>query len=248
LTELRTALVTGAARGLGAAIAAALLERGYRVLLTDVDAEANEATVGRLDPAGDRAAGMAVDVRSLSSIEAAVAECAGRWGRLDVMVNNAARTAFGSFWEIDPDDWDDVLAVNLRGVFFGCRAAGAHMRSRPGGGRIVNLASIAGQHGRGITAAHYASSKAAIVGLTRVVAMELAPDRITVNAVAPAAIEGPQTSSLPPERLDAMRAAIPLGRLGRPAEVAALVVFLASERAGFVTGATFDVNGGLLMR
>jgi 3-oxoacyl-[acyl-carrier protein] reductase len=245
---VKVSIVTGAARGLGAAIAKALHDRGDAVVLGDLDAGLNEQCARSLSPSGERALAVPLDVRELESVQAIVDLAVERFGRLDVMVNNAARTVLRSFWEIEQGEWDDVLAVNLRGVYYGCRAAGEHMRGREGGGRIVNLASVAGQHGRGITGVHYAASKAGIVAVTRYAATELAPHGVTVNAVAPAAIDGPMVRSVPPERLAAMQAAIPLGRLGRPEEVAALVAFLTSDDAGFATGATFDVNGGILMR
>ena len=168
-------------------------------------------------------------------------------GEVDVLVNNAARTEFRSFWEIDVAEWDDVLATNLRGTYLGCRVVGAHMRER-GSGRIVNLASVAGQNSRAVTGVHYATSKAAIIALTRHAATELAGSGVTVNAVAPAAIDGPMVATVAPERLEAMLKTIPVGRLGQPDEVAAAVAYLASDAAGFVTGATLDVNGGMLMR
>jgi 3-oxoacyl-[acyl-carrier protein] reductase len=235
-----TAIVTGAARGLGEAIARRLHADGFRVLLADVDVEGAERVAVEL---GGPAEVVEHDVRSLESWEALAAQA----GDVDALVNNAARTVVRPFFEIPLDEWDDVLATNLRGTYLGIRVVGAAMRDR-GSGRIVNLSSVAGQNSRAVTGVHYASSKAAIVALTRHAATELASSGVTVNAVAPAAIDGPMAASVPPERLAAMLQTIPVGRLGRPEEVAALVSFLVSPDAGFATGATFDLNGGMLMR
>jgi 3-oxoacyl-[acyl-carrier protein] reductase len=234
----RTAIVTGAARGLGEAIARRLAADGDRVLLADLDVE--EAQRVAVEVGGEA---YEHDVRSIRSWETLL-EAAGE---VHVLVNNAARTEIRSFWEIEVDEWDDVLATNLRGTYLGIRVVGAQMRER-GSGRIVNLASVAGQSSRAVTGVHYATSKAAIVALTRHAATELAGSGVTVNAVAPAAIDGPMVASVAPERLEAMLRTIPVGRLGRPEEVAAAVAYLASDEAAFVTGATLDVNGGMLMR
>jgi 3-oxoacyl-[acyl-carrier protein] reductase len=233
-----TAIVTGAARGIGEAIARRLHADGHDLALTDIDIEGVERVAAEL---GARA--FEHDVRKLASWERLVAQL----DDVHVLVNNAARTEFRSFFEIDLDEWDDVLATNLRGTYLGCRVVGVLLRDR-GAGRIVNLASDAAFAASGGSGAHYAASKAGVVAVTRRAATELAPYGVTVNAIAPAAIDGPLARELLRERLDEKLADIPVGRLGRAEEVAALVSFLASDAAGYITGATLDVNGGVLMR
>ena len=243
----RAAIVTGAGRGLGEAIAIELAGRGARVLLADIDADAAELAAASIRDSGGAAESAALDVADWAAVHQLVADFTARAERLDILVNNAARSVARSFWEIDPAEWDDVMAVNLRGVVAGCRAAGAVMREAKWG-RIVNLASLAGQQGGINGGAHYAASKAGIVVLTKIVAAELAGSGVTVNAIAPAAIEGPIFDAIPAERQEEIASSIPVGRAGRPEEVAATVAFLASERAAFITGTTIDVNGGLFMR
>jgi 3-oxoacyl-[acyl-carrier protein] reductase len=241
----QVAIVTGSARGLGEAIARRLHADGYRIALADIDVAGIQRVAAQL---GDNARAFEHDVRELASWEQLLADVRSELGEdVYALVNNAARTEFRSFFEIDLDEWDDVLATNLRGTYLGCSVVGAYLRER-GSGRIVNLASDAGQKASGASGVHYAASKAAVVALTRRAATELAPHGVTVNAVAPAAIDGPLARALPPERLAAMVGSIPVGRLGRPEEVAALVSFLVSDDAGYITGATLDVNGGALMR
>jgi 3-oxoacyl-[acyl-carrier protein] reductase len=232
------AIVTGAARGIGEAIARRLHADGYAVALGDVDVEGVERIAGEL---GARA--FEHDVRELGSWERLVAPL----DDVHVLVNNAARTEFCSFFEVDLDEWDDVLATNLRGVYLGCRVVGARLRER-GAGRIVNLASDAAFAASGASGVHYAASKAGVVAVTRRAATELAPYGVTVNAIAPAAIDGPLAREVLRDRLDEKVADIPVGRLGDSKEVAALVSFLVSDEAGYITGATLDVNGGVLMR
>jgi 3-oxoacyl-[acyl-carrier protein] reductase len=236
----RVAIVTGAARGIGEAIARRLHADGYEVALAGIDRDGEKRVAAEL---GDRARAYEHDVRELASWERLVAQL----GDAHVLVNNAARTEFRSFFEIDVDEWDDVLATNLRGTYLGCRVVGAVLRER-GAGRIVNLASDAAFAASGGSGVHYAASKAGVVAVTRRAATELAPYGVTVNAIAPAAIDGPLAREVLRERLDEKLADIPIGRLGRPEEVATLASFLVSDDAGYVTGATLDVNGGVLMR
>jgi 3-oxoacyl-[acyl-carrier protein] reductase len=242
---MTTAVVTGAARGIGEAIARRLHTDGYRVALADIDAEGAERVAAEL---GDGARFFLHDVRELDSWNVLLADVRAEWGDgLQVLVNNAARTEFRPFFDIDVDEWDDVLATNLRGTYLGCRVVGEIMRER-GAGRIVNIASDAAFAASGGSGVHYAASKAGVVAVTRRAATELAPYSVTVNAVAPAAIDGPRAREVLRDRLDEKLADIPVGRLGRPEEVAAIVSFLVSDDAGYLTGATLDVNGGVLMR
>lgn len=240
------ALVTGAAQGVGEAIAELLVERGLRVVLLDRDEAANAAVADRLDPAGERTHALAADLRDAAALPTVFERARARWGAVDVLVNNAAHTTPTPLWEVDVQEWDDVLDTNLRAVFLLSRLAGAAMRAR-GSGRIVNIASLAGQAARP-SGVPYAASKAGVIALTRSFAAELAAHGVTVNAVAPGPIETPMVRTVAPEVLERLVASIPVGRIGSPREVAALVAFLASEEAGFVTGATYDVNGGVAMR
>ncbi|HJR95145.1 MAG TPA: SDR family NAD(P)-dependent oxidoreductase [Gaiellaceae bacterium] len=242
---MATAIVTGAARGIGEAIASRLHADGYRVALADIDADGGRRVAAEL---GDDVRFFLHDVRELDSWNVLLDDVRETLGdHLHALVNNAARTEFRSFFDIEVAEWDDVIATNLRGTYLGCRVVGAYLRDR-GAGRIVNLASDAAFAASGGSGVHYAASKAGVVALTRRAATELAPYAVTVNAVAPAAIDGAMAREVRRNRLNEKLTEIPVGRLGRAEEVAALVSFLVSDEAGYVTGATLDVNGGVVMR
>jgi 3-oxoacyl-[acyl-carrier protein] reductase len=243
----RTALVTGAARGLGVAIARGLAQAGARVVLTDVAVDGVQAVARQLADAGHATLALKLDVRAESDFQQAFDAAGDRFGGVDILVNNAAVTPHRSIWDITVDEWDEVMAVNLRGVFFGCRVAARHMQPR-GWGRILNLSSLAGQQASSVTGAHYAASKAGLSALTRAFAQELAPHGVTVNTISPAAIRGPSLDELDAVSQRKFLATLPVGRFGEEHEVAAAAVYLASDQAGFVTGSTLDLNGGRLMR
>jgi 3-oxoacyl-[acyl-carrier protein] reductase len=242
----QTAFVTGAAQGIGSAIAESMLESGRNVVLVDRDGDGARAAAARLDPGGECTHAIAVDLRDAIGTAAAFTEAAAVWGSVDVLVNNAAILGSTSLWDLTIEEWDDVLDTNLRAAFVLCRAAGEHMRER-GEGRIVNLASLAGQTARPSGTA-YAASKAGMVSLTRSFARELASAGVTVNAIAPGMTDTPMVRQVSDETREGLLAGVPTGRLIKPAELAALILFLASDDAASITGATYDVNGGALMR
>jgi NAD(P)-dependent dehydrogenase (short-subunit alcohol dehydrogenase family) len=236
----RTALVTGAARGIGLAITERLLREGARVALVDRDVEAVKSAVSGL---GSGAAAIVADVTITADVDRAVRATLERWGRLDVVVNNAGIT--GPSYPIEKlsdDDWHQVIACDLTSVFLVCRAAIRVMRAA-GQGRIVNIASIAGKEGNP-TLVPYSAAKAGVIGLTKALAKEVATEGIYVNAVAPAVIETELLQQMTPETVKMLVAKIPMGRVGRPEEVAALVAWLASDECSFSTGAVYDLSGG----
>jgi 2-dehydro-3-deoxy-L-rhamnonate dehydrogenase (NAD+) len=236
----RTALVTGAARGIGLAIAERLIADGTRVAIVDIDGAAATDAATRLGP---NALAVIADVTRTADVERAVAGPIERWGRLDIVVNNAGITGRSfPIWELSDQDWEHVIACDLTSVFLVCRAAVKRMLAA-GGGRIINIASVAGKDGNP-TLVPYSTAKAGVIGLTKALAKEVATRNIYVNAVAPAMIETELLKQMEPATVDLLRSKIPMGRLGRPAEVAALVAWLASDECSFSTGAVYDLSGG----
>ncbi|MBI3104695.1 MAG: SDR family oxidoreductase [Candidatus Rokubacteria bacterium] len=236
----RTALVTGAARGIGLAIARRLAADGARVALLDLDREAAEAAARAV---GGQAIAVAADVTRAAEVEKAVARVLGRWGRLDILVNNAGITGRSfPIWELTDEDWRRVIEVDLTSVFFCCRAAVKAMLPQ-GTGRIINIASIAGKEGNP-TLVPYSSAKAGVIGLTKALAKELATRGILVHAVAPAVIGTELLQQMEKSTVDLLVSKIPMGRVGRPEEVAVLVAWLASDECSFSTGAVHDLSGG----
>ncbi|GAA3799488.1 MULTISPECIES: SDR family NAD(P)-dependent oxidoreductase [Amycolatopsis] len=238
----QTAVVTGGAHGLGEAIVRRLHADGYRVAIADLDGGAAEALAKELG----EATGYAVDVADRAALDGLLAAVLADFGSVHVLVNNAARTQAKKLMDITADELDAVLKVNLGGTFSACQVFGAHFAAH-GYGRIVNMASLAGQNGGTATGGHYASSKGAVLSATKVFARELAPHGVTVNAVSPGPQDSPAVRSIVDD-VDGLARSIPVGRLGDPAFIARMVALLASPEAASVTGACWDANGGLYLR
>ena len=243
----RVALITGAARGLGLAAAERFLAGGARVVINVRRPEQAAAVAARLGGSGERVLVLPGDVASSATVRALVAQALDRFGRLDVLVNNAA-TAFSTrFEQIGEEEWRRAVDVNLTAAFLCIQAALPAMKANRYG-RVVNLSSTAGKSVSTLGGAHYTASKAGLLGLTRAAAKELGPHGITVNAVCPGLIDTELTREhATPEQLAVHARSFPVPRLGTAAEVAELISFLASERAGYITGAAIDINGGDLM-
>ena len=238
--EGRTAIVTGAARGIGEAIARRLTSEGARVLIADIDEAAATRAAAEI---GERAVPHRLDVTSPDSWAATVRRVLDDWGRIDILVNNAGVAGRSApAWELSVEEWNQVLDIDLTGVFLGCRAVLPEMLGAERG-RIVNVASIAGKEGNP-NAVPYSAAKSGVIGLTKAIAKEVATRGVLVNCVTPAVIETPILQQVSEEHIRYMTSRIPMGRVGQPQEVAALVAFLCSDDVTFSTGAVFDISGG----
>jgi 3-oxoacyl-[acyl-carrier protein] reductase len=242
----QTAVVTGAARGIGRAVALAFAREGADVALVDIEDEILKPLQQEAERAGGRVLSVACDVSRSASVQAMVARVVAGFGRIDILVNNAGIIRRGTIETVTEEDWDRVIAVNLKGCFNCCRAVVAAMKSQDGGS-IVNVSSIAGKLGDITSAPGYGPSKAGMDALTKTLARQLAPYGIRANGVAPHAIETEMSAQWSEEKRREIITGIPLGRLGRPEDVAQAVLFLASGSASFITGEILDVNGGALM-
>jgi len=245
--EERVAVVTGGSRGIGRAIALELARRGASVVVNyNRSADAAGEVVDAIEDEGGRALAFRADVGEIDQAAELVKAAVDTFGTIDILVNNAGTTRDQLLMMMSEDDWDVVLRTNLKGVFNCCKAAARKMM-RQRSGRIINISSVSGIAGQG-GQTNYAASKAGVIGLTKSLAKELGPRNITVNAVAPGFVPTALTNSLSEEMKEKAREATPLGRMGRPEEIAYAVAFLASEMAGFITGEVLTVDGGLVMQ
>lgn len=239
----RVAIVTGAGRGLGWAIAKRLADEGASLVIADINWESAREKAELLKKMGREAIGIKVDVSKADEVNNMVKQVLEQFGGIDILINNAG--ILGPYLPVEEypeEQWDQVIAVNLKGTFLCCQAVIPIMKKQ-GKGSIVNIASVAGKEGNA-NMAPYSASKGAIITLTKTLGKELATAHIRVNAVSPALLETEMTQSMTPEQRALLTSKIPMGRLGKPEEVAAVVKFLVSDEASFVTGQCYDISGG----
>ena len=241
----KVAIVTGASRGIGEVIANKLSSCGAKIILIARNSDQLVAVKETIISNGGIAESMAGDVSNLNSISEIVTNTIDKWGRIDILVNNAGIARDNIIMRMKESDWDSVMNINLKGCFNGIKSVARPMIKNKAG-RIINITSVIGQIGNA-GQSNYAASKAGIMGLTKSMAKELGSRNITVNAVAPGYITTDMTNELNDEVKEQLKSSIPLGRLGTPDDVANLVCFLASDEAGYITGQTFNVDGGMVM-
>jgi methylmalonyl-CoA mutase cobalamin-binding domain/chain len=239
----KVAIITGARQGIGFGIALDLAQSGYNVVISDIDQIASENAANQIQVEGIRAIGIAADVSNKTQVDNLIVKTLEEFGQIDVLVNNAGIYPFKAFQDLEESDWDKVMDVNLKGLFLTSQAASKVL---PEGGRIIHISSIASIIGfQGLT--HYCASKGGVNGFTRALALELAPKNITVNSVAPGAIETPG-AQMSEEMKQQIIPNIPLQRIGKPEDIAHMVTFLASDKSGYITGQTFVVDGGWVLK
>ena len=242
LLDARTAVITGGAQGLGYAIAEAFVKEGANVVLGDLNAEGVVAAAEQLD-VGNRAVGLACNVTRADDVEALVAAAKDRFGSLDIMVNNAGITRDATMRKMTEDQFDQVIAVHLKGCWLGTRAASKIMREQDHGGSIINVSSISGKVGM-LGQTNYSAAKAGIVGLTKAAAKEVGFANVRVNAIQPGIIRTPMTDALRQDVMAAKIAEVPMDRVGEPSEVASVVLFLASDMSSYMSGTVLEIAGG----
>ena len=241
----KVAIVTGASRGIGEAIAKKISSCGAKIILIARNSDQLVAVKETIISNGGIAESIAGDVSNLNSISEIVTNTIDKWGQIDILVNNAGIARDNIIMRMKESDWDSVMNINLKGCFNGIKSVARPMIKNKAG-RIINITSVIGQIGNA-GQSNYAASKAGIIGLTKSMAKELGSRNITVNAVAPGYITTDMTNELNDEVKEQLKSSIPLGRLGTPDDVANLVCFLASDEAGYITGQTFNVDGGMVM-
>ncbi|WP_162567631.1 SDR family NAD(P)-dependent oxidoreductase [Variovorax sp. SRS16] len=242
----KTCLVTGAGRGVGEVIAREFHAAGARVALSDIDPDSVKRVADSLGTSGQSAMALVLDVRRKEHFESARDRMTAAWGRVDIAINNAGHAKRTPTQDISPEEFDDIVAVNMRSVFLSCQIFGEHMRAN-GYGRIVNVTSLAGQNGGTVASAHYAASKAGAIMLSKYFALQLAGSGVVVNAVSPGPISTAK-GRLSAEQIARVESLVPVKRFAEASEIAAAVALLASDQGGFIVGATLDMNGGLHMR
>lgn len=241
--EGKVAIVTGSARGLGEAIVMRLAKEGAKVIVTDVNQEGCERVASKIKELGGEALAKVCDVTDRASVQALAAATAERFGKIDILVNNAGITKDASLKKMTDEQWDAVINVNLKSVFI-CTQEISKFMVAQNYGRVISMSSLAGVMGN-FGQTNYSASKAGIIGMTKTWAQELGRNNITANVIAPGFMNTEMTKTIPQKIVDQMLAAIPVGRMGEPEEIAAAVVYLASDEAGFVNGITLNVNGGM---
>ncbi|MDD5603120.1 MAG: 3-oxoacyl-ACP reductase FabG [Eubacteriales bacterium] len=240
----RVAVITGAGKGIGRAIALKLACSGIKIVIADIDERTGLNTAADAVAEGTEAAFFKADVSDTAQVAALMEFAAGRFGRIDILVNNAGILSTSAIEDVTEDEWERIMSVNVKSVMLCTKHVLDHMKKQKWG-RIINIASVAGRMGGFSSGCAYAASKAAVIGLTRNISRRMASFGITVNAIAPGTIESDMSKKFTPDDIVSLVANIPAGKLGKPEQVAAAVEFLASEGADFITGAVIDINGGM---